>query len=220
MKRLLILATLIAALTTVPAPLAMAIEGEPELFFRGGLEEALIREGGVRAVEVEPELVLWEDCVVFGRIEGHRVVPANVRFTSDADMWHPPLIELGGFEIYSPHTGQTYTVELDEEGYFCLRADSGYYVLQRGDPAGSKHVFDAFIVPLGKVVNLGTYRVQTKSPKITDERDWQFWSEGDNLTSGRLVHVTADSCYDECEEWFSRCHKEIYDRYRSALYRR
>jgi len=165
------------------------------------------------------DLYLGKNCVIFGRMFDHKIVLGASDSSSDADMWFPRSMELDKFEFVNTSTGEKHTVVVSEDGHFCLKLESGSYLFQIKDSMGSIYVFDRVIVPFGKMVNLGTYRVETKSQPVSDRWDWSNFSRGPYSTSVRLVHLSDERSYGSCEEWFSQCHEAIYDRYARAIVR-
>ncbi|TNF46064.1 hypothetical protein EP232_04935, partial [bacterium] len=145
------------------------------------------------------DLYLGKNCVIFGRLLDHKIVLGGAEVPSDVDAWFPRSMELNEFEIVNTSTGEKHAVVVSEDGHFCLKLDSGSYLFQKKDSTGSVYVFDRVVIPFGKMVNVGTYRVETKSHPVFDRWDWSNYSRGPYSSSVRLVHLSDEVSYGSCE---------------------
>ncbi|UCG38492.1 MAG: hypothetical protein JSV00_10025 [bacterium] len=162
-------------------------------------------------------LDLEKDCAVIGRVSGHKVQLLCGEGASEMDILSPPVVELKGFELYNLSNGKRYDVALSEEGYFFIKLGMGYYAFRRISETGHPFLIDNIVVPHGRIVNVGTYVVQTKSPKPSDEECWEYYSRGSTLTSGRLVHLSGIDSYACCEEWLSECEEKVFQEHSDSI---
>jgi hypothetical protein len=165
--------------------------------------------------EVTPALKMEKDCVVFGRIDGHTVEMEFEGSDLISNPWFPERMEMKGFAIVNPYSGMKYQLVLSDEGYFCLNLDPGSYELGTRDVNGSWIIIGSFEVPYGRMVNLGTYRVEMKSSTHPADWVWHNCSIGPFTRTVRFNHLGDTGSYNRCEEWFASCHEAVYGHFAS-----
>lgn len=167
------------------------------------------------AGEVVPKMYLEKDCVVFGRLDGHRIKMLYPVMEEIPDLWSSEILELKGFMIFNLYSGKKQKLEVTEDGYFCLNIDPGTYELGTTDSSGRWIAIDSFRVPHGRMVNLGTYRVEMKSGALLQDWAWHPCTIGPVKRSVRFNHLGDTVSYNDCEEWFADCHDAVYAHFAS-----
>ena len=165
--------------------------------------------------DVAPALKLEKDCVVFGRMDGHVIRMESGKSTRMTRIWFPESLEMRGFTIVNPFSGMKHKLELTQEGYFCINLDPGSYELRNQDSSGKWFVIDSFEVPYGRMVNLGTYRVEMKPTSHLNDWVWHPCTIGPFQRTVRFNHMGDAGSYDCCEEWFASCHEDVYGHFAS-----
>ncbi|MCJ7499600.1 hypothetical protein MUP29_05045, partial [bacterium] len=130
-------------------------------------------------------------------------------------IWFPESLEMRGFTIINPFSGIEHQLELTKEGYFCINLDPGSYELRTLDSSGNLIVIDSFEVPHGRMVNLGTYRVEMKSASDLNDWVWHPCTIGPFQRTVRFNHMGDEGSYDGCEEWFASCYEAAYGKFAS-----
>lgn len=174
-------------------------------------------------------LKLVKECVLFGRILGHRVLLYQEQQVAEPVYDLPEMTQIGGFEILNEETGEWHPLSLSEEGYFCANVGMGIYDLRGRDFKGQPYVIHTFNIPKGMAVNLGNFWVETCDPMVISKegwtpyfqsRGWHEYGEAAGAVELRVKQVSTDEAYDDCEKWFAECHEEAYDYFSSVIARR
>ncbi len=175
----------------------------------------------VAADEPAP-LDLEKECVLIGRFLGHRFTPVLQEGSEIPDLYYPPVVEVKGFDVLNVATGEWHPLNLSKDGYFCLNLGMGRYDLRGRDSRMNPFVIRRFSVPNGMMVNLGTYRILTRTPQPGQETGWNWHSclEGYFATSMRVEHLADEAAYGDCEDWFSECHEDAYEEFADVIVRR
>jgi len=169
----------------------------------------------VQGNDITPALKLDKDCVVFGRMDGHTM---KMEFRDSGQFinpWFPESLEMRGFTIVNPFSGMKYKLKLTSEGYFCIDLDPGSYELRIVGSDGNWILIDSFEVPQGRMVNLGTYRVEMKSASDLNNWVWHPCAIGPFKRTVRFNHMGDTGSYGCCEEWFASCHESAYGHFAS-----
>jgi hypothetical protein len=157
----------------------------------------------VQGSDVTPGLDLKKGCVVFGRLDGHMVRMELTEAMQMTDLWLPKSAAMKDFVIINPASGIEHALELTQEGYFCAALVPGSYELRTPDNQGNWIIIDSFEVPRGRLVNLGTYRVEMKSTPFLNDWAWHPCTIGPYKRSVRFNHMQDEAFYSCCEEWFA-----------------
>ena len=165
--------------------------------------------------DVTPALKLDKDCIVFGRMDGHVISMESEESKRMTRIWFPDSLEMRGFAIVNPFSGMKHKLELTKEGYFCINIVPGSYEIRNQDSSGRWFVIDSFEVPHGRMVNLGTYRVEMKSTNHLNDWAWHPCTIGPFQRTVRFNHLGDTGSYNCCEEWFASCHEAVYGHFAS-----
>jgi len=192
------------------------------------LMSATLWAGLSEAVDPSP-LVLTKECVLFGRVQGSHLTMYPAYFVGEPVYELPAMTQIKGFEVLNTVTGEWHPLTLSEDGYFCANISPGRYELRGRDCKGQPYVIHSFNIPRGMAVNLGSFRVNTCNPELISREGWQVYvretgwrkyAEGDSSIGVRLEHVTSENVYENCEDWFAQCHKEVFDQFSRVIARR
>ncbi|MDF1526922.1 MAG: hypothetical protein RRA15_07575 [bacterium] len=171
--------------------------------------------GLVQGKDAAPALKLEKDCVVFGRMDGHIIKMETGTSQRMTRIWFPDSLEMRGFTIVNLFSGMERKLELTKKGYFCINLDPGSYELRTLGSSGNLIVIDSFEVPHGRMVNLGTYRVEMKSASDLNDWVWHPCTIGPFTRTVRFNHMGDVGSYDGCEEWFASCNEAVYEKFAS-----
>lgn len=173
----------------------------------------------------DPEtLTLEKPCVIVGRILG-----ADVTLFPVLENHPPEMGRIKGFELLNLTSGEWLPLTLSREGYFCANVRMGEYDLRGRDFEGLPYLIHRFNVPLNMAVNLGTFMVQTGHPDLVPVEiwhdysmtgNWRVYREGVGHVAFRLKHETGQVAYEDCENWFAGCYKDIYGHFEKVMARR
>lgn len=177
------------------------------------------------------QLVLEKECVIIGRILGAGVMlyPTEQLSEMDRPLSYSYITRIKGFEILNTTSGEWIPLSLSSEGYFCVNVRMGAYELRGRDSKNRPYLIHRFNVPLNMAVNLGTFWVETANPKWVSEDlwhnyerhvSWRRYLEGAGHIAMRLVHMTRQAAYSDCESWFADCHKQAYEHFEQVMARR
>jgi len=148
-----------------------------------------------RKVDVE------KDSIVIGQFEGHIVTKKYKYGYEESPEWI-----LKGFELKNVDTGKVKKLKLDRKGHFAVVVPEGSYVLQRNkkDRKNIPYIITKFKVAPGKLINIGTYRIDKDPIKDTFSK---------RIVRFRIYHKSDAESARIPMEWFAKKYPVHMEKY-------
>lgn len=171
------------------------------------------------AGETTVPVFLEKECVLIGRITDHGSGLLSQGVISEP-VFEPREIRITGFDLLNIETGEWHPLSLSDGGFFCVNVSMGRYKLMARAKDFRPLMIRTVNVPRGMMVNIGTYRIEACDFQTEIAERWYSCLDDTYAGSVHFVHLTGDRSYENCDQWFSQCHEEVYEMFADMSTRR